>query len=173
VFDLDGTLLDTLADIAACTNRWLAAGGFPTHRIDAYRGMIGKGAPFLISQALPPAQRSAAQIRAGVAAYQRDYAVHGTAHTRPFAGIPALLGALPDVPVKPDPAMPRRMTELLGVPAAAIAYLGDTEVDMHTARGSGMFAIGVTWGVHTRQELTAAGAEAVIDRPAEALALIA
>jgi phosphoglycolate phosphatase len=117
IFDLDGTLLDSLGDIAAAMNRTLAARGFPTHPLGAYRSFIGEGVQKLAERALPlehHAERSSV-----VAAYQTDYAQHLLASSVPYPGIPALLDALTErqVPMtvlsnKPD-APTRRLLEAL------------------------------------------------------------
>ena len=91
-FDLDGTLLDSLCDLAAAMNRTLAARGFPTHPLDAYRAFVGEGVQKLAERALPKEKQG--ERVALVAAYQADYARHLTDDTRPYPGIPALLDAL-------------------------------------------------------------------------------
>jgi phosphoglycolate phosphatase len=92
IFDLDGTLLDSLGDIAAAMNRTLAARGFPTHPLHAYRSFIGEGVRKLAERALPPgAKNEAASL---VAAYQTDYAEHLLESSAPYPGIPELLDAL-------------------------------------------------------------------------------
>lgn len=92
IFDLDGTLVDSLGDIAAAMNRTLAARGFPTHPLDAYRSFIGEGVQKLAERALPTgAQGEGASL---VATYQADYAEHLLESSSLYPGIPALLDAL-------------------------------------------------------------------------------
>jgi phosphoglycolate phosphatase len=92
IFDLDGTLVDTLGDIAAAMNRTLATRGFPTHPLEAYRSFIGEGVHKLAERALPVEHQ--AERAAVLAAYQADYAQHLLASSTPYPGIPALLDAL-------------------------------------------------------------------------------
>jgi phosphoglycolate phosphatase len=92
IFDLDGTLLDSLGDLAAAMNRTLAARGFPTHPLDAYRAFVGEGVQKLAERALPPGKQD--ERSALVAAYQADYAQHLTDDTAPYPGIQALLDGL-------------------------------------------------------------------------------
>lgn len=94
IFDLDGTLLDTLEDIAVAANRVLAARGFATHPVDAYRYFVGDGSAVLMERALPGAQRSAGRIRDCLAAFLADYDRNWNQATRPYDGIPALLAYL-------------------------------------------------------------------------------
>ncbi|MCU0611605.1 MAG: HAD family hydrolase [Candidatus Eisenbacteria bacterium] len=94
LFDLDGTLLDTLEDIAHATNRSLAAGGFPTHEVRAYRRFVGDGVRSLIRRALPEDQRDEGTITACLASFLDDYGRTWNVATRPYPGIPEALEAL-------------------------------------------------------------------------------
>ncbi len=91
VFDLDGTLLDTLQDIGKSCNRVLAARGFPTHEIEAYRSLIGDGAPECVRQALPAHSRSQALVEECLEAYFDEYERSWNVSTSPYDGIPELL----------------------------------------------------------------------------------
>ncbi len=95
VFDLDGTLLDTLPDLAALTNETLRHHGYPTHSIEAIRGFVGKGAAMLIRRALP-AGVSDAEIEAVAATWRALFPSLGHANTKPYEGIPELLARLSD-----------------------------------------------------------------------------
>jgi len=95
VFDLDGTLVDTLADIAAAMNAVLAARGFPTHAVDAYKTMVGDGALVLAQRTLPPAAAGTAGLAEECAReYSRQYQAIGHGLARPYDGIAALLDGL-------------------------------------------------------------------------------
>ena len=204
LFDLDGTLLDSLHDIAVAMNHALATEGLPTHPLAAYRSFVGEGVRLLVSRAVP-ADRAEAHA-AVLEHYRAHYAEHLLDHTRPFPGIPALLADLeaagvrlavlsnkPDaatrrlveallpqvsfgavygertgVPRKPDPTAALAIAAELGVPPAACAFIGDTAVDMDTARAAGMLGVGVTWGFRDVEELQAHGARALAST-AEAL----
>jgi phosphoglycolate phosphatase len=94
VFDLDGTLLDTLADIAGAVNRALASLGLPPHPIDAYRHFVGEGIVVLAQRVLPANRKSEADVKACLYAITREYGSGLLVKTRPYAGIPELLDAL-------------------------------------------------------------------------------
>jgi phosphoglycolate phosphatase len=94
IFDLDGTLLDTLEDIANAANSTLAKHGFPSHEADAYRYFIGDGMTMLMSRALPPEKRNDDLIAEGVTAFRKEYGRTWNVNTRPYEGIPELLEAL-------------------------------------------------------------------------------
>ena len=211
LFDLDGTLLDTLGDIAAAANAALALEGMPTHPAAAYRGFIGDGVDMLIRRALPLDQdHDAARIARCVAAFHDTYATGWNVSSGPYPGIADLLDALAarklplailsnkphqftrlcaahyldswtwaavfgqreGVPRKPDPIAALAIAHDLGILAAHFVYVGDSSVDMRTARNAGMKAVGVSWGFRSVEELRATGAEAIIDHPSELLPLL-
>ncbi len=94
VFDLDGTLIDTLDDVADATNRVLTAHGYPAHPADAYRYFLGDGARALVQRALPETARTPATIETCLAAFREDYGINWCVKTRPYPGIPELLDGL-------------------------------------------------------------------------------
>jgi phosphoglycolate phosphatase len=94
IFDLDGTLLDTLEDLGEAVNRVLSAWGFPVHPIDAFRFFIGDGVAKLIERALPEDKRDAETLRSCLEAFRADYDRHWNIKTRPYHGIGALLDEL-------------------------------------------------------------------------------
>jgi len=94
LFDLDGTLLDTLADLGNAMNRVLAAQGLPGHPLDAYRYFVGEGARLLVTRALPENRRDEATIAACLDAFQADYDQNWRVETKPYPGIPDMLDAL-------------------------------------------------------------------------------
>ena len=96
LFDLDGTLLDTLSDIGAAVNRVLAGKGFPAHELDVYRYFVGDGSAMLINRALPKDKRTDDVIRTCLAAYLEDYGRNWNVMTKPYEGIPEMLDALND-----------------------------------------------------------------------------
>ncbi|HUM10149.1 MAG TPA: HAD family hydrolase [Myxococcaceae bacterium] len=195
IFDLDGTLADSLADIAAAMNRTLQAHGFPLHPVSAYRTFVGEGVRKLVERALPPGVEAVHE--ALVAAYQADYAEHLLDETRLFPGIAEVLDALaaaqvpvavlsnkpdvptrrlvdalcdrwefravrgerPGVPRKPDPTSALLLADALAAPPDSVAFVGDTGVDMLTARAASMRPLGVLWGFRPK-EVLASGAEA-------------
>ena len=94
LFDLDGTLLDTLEDRATAANRALGTLGLPAHPTDAYRVFVGDGLRTLAERILPGEQRSAAQVDALVAAFEREYSRTWNERTAPYAGVPEMLDRL-------------------------------------------------------------------------------
>lgn len=200
LFDLDGTLTDTLADIAAAMNRALGLHGLPPFPVDDYRYLVGDGAKKLAERAV----RGRVDLQQAVLRdYQAYYETHNLVATRPYDGVPELLQALdsrgmrlcvlsnkpdadtrrvvrhffPDVPfadvrgqregvpVKPDPTAALDVARQLDIAPEAFLYLGDTAVDMRCARAAGMRPVGVLWGFRTAEELTASGAERLIQHP--------
>jgi phosphoglycolate phosphatase len=210
VFDLDGTLLDTLEDIANAANRVLSDQGFPIHPVPMYREFIGEGVVRLIRRVLPDKNQDEATVQACADAYQKEYALHWDIKTKPYAGVPGMLDGLvahglrmavlsnkPDLftqqcvrellskwtfdvvigasdafPRKPNPASALETARRLGVPPGECLYVGDSGVDMQTARAARMFAVGVLWGFRSQEELEREGAQKLISRPLELIDLL-
>ncbi|KFE62527.1 HAD family hydrolase [Hyalangium minutum] len=208
IFDLDGTLVDSLADIATAMNHSLTQHGLPLHSVDEYRHFVGEGVMVLVRKALPPDREDlAASV---LAAYRAYYEEHLFDQTHVFPGIPAVLaqlaaenvrlavlsnkadvftrrlvdGFFPGVPFtsiygeragvprKPDPTAALGVAAELGVAPAGCAFVGDTAVDMNTARNAGMYAVGVTWGFRSAEELRSHGARALATTAEELLAVL-
>jgi len=120
LFDLDGTLLDTLDDLSASANRVLRANGFPEHPRDAYRYFIGDGARNLAIRMLPENRREEKTIEACLQAFRDDYGKNWAVQTRPYEGVPEMLDAMTarNLPMavfsnKPDDATKACVTKLL------------------------------------------------------------
>ena len=94
IFDLDGTLLDTLADLAAATNYALSQYGYPTHETDAYRTFVGNGINKLFERALPEAERTQDNILKIRSLFVPYYDIHNADLSRPYQGITDVLEAL-------------------------------------------------------------------------------
>lgn len=197
LFDLDGTLVDSLDDIAAALNHGLAVCGFPLHPRERVRTFIGHGVTRLVARAVAPQVAPPELLEATL----RYYADHVCDHGRPYPGIVALVEALladgcplavltnkphalaldvvaklfrPEAfvtvwgdragaPKKPDPAGARALAEQLGVPPSACTLVGDSVVDVRTAKAAGMRAIAVTWGFEDREALVASHPDALVD----------
>lgn len=215
IFDLDGTLVDSLEDIADAANRTLSRLGYVTFSYDEYRYFVGKGLKQLIYNVLceqTSIDRSSLTIDSPIVQQVLDlmmeeYRKTLIDKTRLYPGVSNLLDQLTqrgfrlailsnkanelvqeivasllnrwsfDVvlgtsarfPRKPDPASALYIAEEMKTLPKHILYLGDTDIDMQTARNAGMAAIGVTWGFRTREELIDNGALITIDRPMELL----
>jgi phosphoglycolate phosphatase len=210
IFDLDGTLADTLADIANSMNRVLRERGYPVHPAEDYKYLIGRGLENLVSSSLPKESRLPSIITACLASLIEDYRDNCLVHTHLYPGIESLLfrlqdmglklavfsnkaddltqiivqsllpgirfvkivGARPDLPKKPDPSGARLISDLLEISPEQMIYLGDSDVDMQTARGAGMLAVGVLWGFRTKEELLLNGADHLLSDPFELMALL-
>ena len=94
VFDLDGTLLNSLEDLADSMNAVLRRAGFPAHPVDAYRYFVGDGIEALVQRALPEAGQDSLTFSSCLADMRREYAARADAKTRPYPGIPDLLSEL-------------------------------------------------------------------------------
>jgi len=211
IFDLDGTLADTLADISDAMNHVLAAHGLPTHPPETYRRLIGEGAQRLARGVLPKEAEGRAQEILGAFRERYFAPAHLMARTRPYPGIAdtlatlqdarvpmavlsnkpheatcrivealfsdvtfaRVLGDRPGVPRKPDPGTALELCAALATAPGRVGLVGDTHVDMQTARAAGAVAVGVEWGFRGEAELRANGAQHVIAHPRELLALVA
>jgi phosphoglycolate phosphatase len=91
IFDLDGTLLDTIDDIAGAMNRVLSARGYETYGIEKYKLLVGDGIEEMVRRALAPRPLGAAEIDAVIREYRREYDASWRAHSRPYPGVPELL----------------------------------------------------------------------------------
>ncbi|MBK9516996.1 MAG: HAD-IA family hydrolase [Anaeromyxobacter sp.] len=198
ILDLDGTLLDTLDDLAASVNAALAAVGRPARSRAEIESYVGEGARLLLERAVAPHQELAAPA---LAAWWRHYDLHCLDRTRPFPGIPELLtrsgrllavhtnkpgrvarrilaglGLLDrfalvtggdEAPRKPDPGGTLELMRRLGARPEDTVFIGDSPIDVRTARQAGVPMVAVTWGFRPRAELRAAGAVRLVDRVAE------
>jgi len=213
IFDLDGTLLDTIEDITEASNRVYGARGLAPFSIEEMKKLVGEGAEELVRKVFAARGRpplSEADMAALIGDYRREYEACWRVHSRPYPGIPELVselarrgartavlsnksqtftsvmtetllplhafdivrGARPGIPLKPDPAPALAIASDLGLSPAACAFVGDTSIDMTTARAAGMFAVGALWGFRTAEELRSSGADALIAAPADLLGLL-
>jgi phosphoglycolate phosphatase len=207
IFDLDGTLADTIDDLAGAVNRMLARRKLAEHDREEYKLLVGKGFRNLVTLALPEGLRTDAYIEAARAEASADYATTCLEETRPYPGVPELLGSLssrgipfavlsnkpdeltkkvvrglfpglgfalvrgesPEFPRKPDPASALDACGKLGALPGETLYLGDSGVDMMTAKAAGFTALGALWGFRSEDELRANGADALLTRPLDLL----
>lgn len=210
IFDLDGTLLNTIADLAQSTNHALATLGYPTHDLSAYPFMVGNGINKLFERALPEGAKSEANILRMRAAFIPYYDLHNTDLSTPYPGIPELLtqlhqqgvklavasnkyqaatqqliahyfptipfssilGQREGIPVKPDPQIVHQIMSESGVSASEVLYVGDSGVDMQTAKNAVVTACGVTWGFRPRTELEAFSPQFIVESAKEILEIV-
>lgn len=209
IFDLDGTLLDTLQDLANSVNYALRQHAMPEHSLDDIRRFVGNGVRLLMERAVPNGAGNP-QFEAAFATFRQYYMEHSLDTTRPYDGIPELLRALkqkgcrlavvsnkmmaatqelcvhffPEIEVaigeheaegirkKPAPDTVCEALRQLGCDKHGAVYVGDSDVDIMTARNSGLPCISVLWGFRDRQFLTAHGATTFISHPSELLGLL-
>lgn len=198
LWDLDGTLLDTLQDLMDATNYALGQFGCPARSLEEIRCFVGNGAARLIHLALP-GKSDDPDEKAVLDCFRSYYDAHCQDKTAPYAGIPEALsrigqdypmaivsnkpdsaakqlcavhfpgiyarGESTDCPRKPDPAMVRKTMERLGVERCI--YVGDSEVDVATAKNAGVSCLSVLWGFRDRATLESVGAEHFCRTPAE------
>lgn len=210
IFDLDGTLLDTLEDLADATNWVCEQHGWPVHPLEAYKRFVGNGAGKLLERVTPPTVELTPKLRAQMMEeFTQRYTRHSANKTRAYAGVPealarlkaagvrmgvltnkpevaagpiveryypgvfdAVQGAVPGVPLKPAPAPVFRLMERLGAKQEATLFVGDSNVDIRTAKNAGLKGCGVLWGFRTREELEAEGADYIAERPEELAELV-
>lgn len=209
IFDLDGTLINSIADLGAAANFALTQCGFPTHPITSYPKFVGSGVSKLLERVLPESSRTPEQIEVMRGYFKEYYGEHMTDATEPYPGIPELLEQLTErgiavavasnkyqkaveelvnhyfpnipwaavegqkegVPVKPDPSI---VFEILGkrpTPKAGVLYVGDSGIDMDTARRACVESAGVTWGFRSITELRDHYADHITDSPTALLRL--
>lgn len=207
IFDLDGTLLDTLDDIADSCNRVLAQAGFPTHPVPKYKTFVGKGTMHLVKAALPENSRTDNIIKDLESKMKAEYLNHSTEKTKPYPGIieilteldargiimsilsnkpqdiveytvmkllphfrfKAVMGANNRFPNKPDPQSTLYIVEQMKTPLEKTTFIGDSDIDILTAKNASITSIAVSWGFRPVDVLTAAGADVIIHKPEELL----
>ena len=200
IFDLDGTILDTLEDLAGALNHALTEFGYPTRTLPEVRSFVGNGIRNLIRRGAPSGTPEETIDRLH-AVFTAHYNAHCADKTRPYDGIPALLTALrdrglrvavvsnkPDYGVqelckqhfdglfdaatgeragmakKPAPDLVDLVLRRLGLPRSAAVYIGDSEVDIATARNAKVPVAACTWGFCSREELTAAEPDYLLEK---------
>ena len=208
IFDLDGTLLDTLQDLAAAVNYALHQQGYPPRTVQEVCRFVGNGVEKLMRRAVPaglPEER----IMAALAVFKDYYALHNNDATAPYPGIEALLDHLkargvrmaivsnkndPNVKAlarlyfpttismaggegggvraKPCPDTVLHVMNTWGCDPSRVLYVGDSDVDIQTARNAGVDCASVCWGFRPEQELRAAGATLLVHTAQELEAVV-
>lgn len=210
IFDLDGTLLNTIADLAYSTNYALKVNGFPTHPTEAYPFFVGNGINKLFERALPEGEKTVENVLKIRQAFLPYYDEHNTDYSIPYPGIPELLtelqqksvklavasnkyqeatrklidhyfsditfeavfGQRDGVNVKPDPIIVSDILKITGIDKNDVLYVGDSGVDMQTAKNAGVTSCGVTWGFRPRIELESLDPDYLVDRAEEILRIL-
>ncbi len=206
IFDLDGTIADTIEAIANGLNLTMRNYGFPTHETEAVRVMVGNGARNLVRQACPKGtfddnedffeevylnycdmyaitHLDTKECYAGMGEAMRALKARGftlavlSNKQDPFTkGIVAQLfgddtiafvQGQTDMPLKPDPTVPIWIASSLGFEPYETAFVGDSDVDIKTAKNSGMTSVAVSWGYRDREKLSELCPDFLVDTPSE------
>ena len=196
LFDMDGTILDTIADLRDAVNHTLAMYGYPACDVQRVKDATGNGARNLIAYCLPRGDATP-DFETIFQEYKSYYAAHSCVKTAPYEGITELLNELqkggckvaivsnkpdgtvktlaakffPSVPAfgeaglprKPAPDMVHHALSVLGADKDSAVYIGDSEVDVTTAKNAGMDMIAVSWGFRSRERLVECGAMNIAD----------
>jgi phosphoglycolate phosphatase len=206
IFDLDGTLADTVADLADAINYGLEYFGQPKRTAEALSKMIGDGIRVTISRAIEPDKQ---ELLDGVVEKMCEkYAQICLDKTRPYEGISEIVtelykrgvkltvltnkdqtsakkivsrffdgyfeivrGATSGEAVKPDPSLALQIIAQLGAGPQETVFIGDSGIDMQTAKACQNYAVGVSWGLRSVEELRQNGADVIIDRPQQLLSI--
>ena len=208
IFDLDGTLLNTLDDLSSSVNYALRQHGLAERSQAEVRQFLGNGIRRLIEQSVP-AGTDEQKTEDVFQTFRSHYLEHSLDQTRPYDGIEDLLHQLNDMKVataivsnkldpavkelhqhffsdtiqvaigetktirrKPAPDMVDECIRLLGCDRQTCLYVGDSEVDLQTARNAGLPCLSVSWGFRDKKQLIEAGATTIIDRPDELINIL-
>lgn len=201
IFDLDGTLLSTLADLAASTNHALRTHHMPERSIDEVRRFVGNGVKKLMERAIPDGLNNPL-FEETFATFRQHYMQHNLDTTQPYPGImqlleqlkaegkniavvsnkfyaatrelcrhffgdlvPVAIGEREDIRKKPAPDTVIEALRELGVDKEGAVYIGDSDVDIMTAKNSGMPCVSVLWGFRDKEFLLEHGATTLISQP--------
>lgn len=209
IFDLDGTLLNTIEDLANACNYSLSTLGYKTHEVEKYKTFVGNGRYKLIERMLPEGNRNVENIEKALKLFDYYYEKHMIDMTKPYEGIIDILDKLIDKEIniavvsnkphefttevvksyfgnrfkvvyghkkdtkeKPDPWAVIEVINEFNVNKEECLYVGDSEVDINTAKNAGVKSVGVEWGFRGRDELEKAGANYIIENPEEILGIL-
>ncbi len=209
IFDLDGTLLNTIGDLAAACNEVLLRHDLPTYDLDTYSSFVGNGILRLVERIIPEELRTeefVAKLRKEFVGYYYEnisthtvvykdiaWLIHelekrgvalavasnkfhdGTckliSHFFPKVHFEVVLGQRPNVALKPNPQIIREICQITSFTPDKILFVGDSGVDIETAKAANVESVGVTWGFRSRAELEECGADHIVDSPKEIINL--
>lgn len=208
IFDLDGTLLNTLDDLCDSVNAILQKHGFPTRSLDEVKRFVGNGVGALMRLAVPEFVTDE-EVAVYLEEFKEHYEHNMENKTRPFDGImellldlhrynfhvaivsnkfdlavkalaktyfgnliPVAIGESANVRRKPAPDSVFTAIKELGSDIHKTIYVGDSDIDVMTAKNAGIPCIGVTWGFRSREVLRNAGADYLIDTPREIFTIL-
>lgn len=206
IFDLDGTLLSSLEDLAASTNYALRWAGMPERTLEEVRMFVGNGVKLLMERAIPDGQQNP-RFEEVYAKFREHYLKHNLDRTRPYDGVLELLAELKrrgkklaivsnkfyaatqdlahhffadtievaigereNIRKKPAPDTVLEALRQLGASKDGAVYIGDSDVDVMTAKNSGLPCISVLWGFRDKEFLIEHGANLFVETPHDILA---
>lgn len=210
IFDLDGTLLNTIEDLGQAANYALERNGYATHSMASYPYFVGNGVRRLVTRVLPEDARDDENVDRVLGDFMKYYDEHCIDYTKPYNGMPELLQDLRDmgvmmavasnkyqqavskiiphyfpdinfiaiegqkdgVNVKPDPSIVFSILTQARVPKADALYIGDSGVDMETARRACIDSVGVTWGFRSKKELVEYQADVIVNNPVDIVGIV-
>ena len=209
IFDLDGTLLNTIEDLADASNWVCRNHGWPTHSVEEYKYFVGNGMTQLVLRFSPPEWHSPEGLAIILREFMTYYDAHKADKTAAYAGMPEAVarmkeagvslpvlankadqmagpvvehyypglfplvqGALDGVPTKPDPTLLHKLMGRMGATKADTLFVGDSNVDIKTAKNGGLTSCGVLWGFRTRAELEEEGASIIVETPRELVQVV-
>jgi len=210
IFDLDGTLINSLEDIAICSNIVLKEFNLPEHPLENYKYFVGGGAEVLVNNAIPKDSTKELNERV-LERFKEVYDSELHLNTKPYDGVYELLdllhnnnikvavlsnkpheftikyvdeffpkytnilevhGSKKDTPKKPNPLAAIQIANALKIECENIYFVGDSDVDMQTAKNSNMKAVGVSWGFRGPKELIENGADHIVETPVDIFNLL-
>ena len=201
VFDLDGTLVNSLTDLALSVNKGLKAAGLEEHPVNRYKTFVGNGRELLVKRAMGDAAGDAEKFELVRSVFNDEYKLHCNDNTEAYEGCAEMLdilsekgiltavlsnkpdefvdrilqklypehrfteawGQKPQYKCKPDKESLHAMLALHGIKPDECVYIGDSDVDVFTAKNSDVKMAGVSWGFRGKDELISAGAPFVAD----------
>ncbi len=210
IFDLDGTLLDTLDDIHNVVNTVLQLNDLPTKTIPEIKAAVGRGVEELVLRLFSSGELSSQRVLKVASDIRETFLKHGTVLTKPYTGVEEMLDTLacrgiplavltnkpqasaekavsvylPDVPfrtvqgvtagfpMKPEAEIAMKVILKLGTVPGETLMVGDSDVDMDTAKNAGLIAVGVSWGFRSVELLLEHGADVIVNDPKEICGLI-
>lgn len=198
IFDLDGTLINSLEDLANACNDALEKMNCPQYPIEDYKLFVGSGVKNLVKRTLPEYLHSQENIEQMLMYFYQHYDLHCLDHTKPYPNILELIdillendfalavvtnkpdylakkivnvlfdgkievvyGQVDDIPVKPNPTLIFKAIERLNIDKQTCFYIGDSDVDIYTAKNADLKSIGCLWGNRKEEELKNAGAMSI------------
>lgn len=208
IFDLDGTLLDTIADLASASNEVMKEYGFPVFTDEEIKMKVGNGNRLLMERCLPEDKKDLTEE--ALERFKKAYSKCYLDKTRPYEGVyetvkelydrgillavntnkindyceklihknfpgivfVKILGNIEGIPTKPDPAGVEMILDLMKLPKEEVLYIGDSDVDIRTAKNAGLQSVWVPWGFRSYEQVKEWGPDHIIEKAEDLLKLL-